>query len=51
MRNQFTEYKTLLYKFSIQEQIDEINMIKKLTNKKQIANTRDRIYDRINEKT
>ena len=52
MRNQFTEYKTLLYTFSLQEQIDEINdMIKKLTNKKQIANTRDRIYDRINEKT
>ena len=46
MRNQFTEYKTLLYTFSLQEQLDEINdMIKKLTNKKQIATIRDRRYD------
>ena len=51
MRNQFTEYKTLLYKFSIQKQIDEINMIKKLTNKKQIGNIRDRRYDRMNKRT
>ena len=51
MRNQFTEYKTLLYTFSLQEQIDELNMIKKHTNKKQIANIRDRRYDRMNEKT
>ena len=29
MRNQFTEYKTLLHTFSLEEQIDEINdMIK-----------------------
>ena len=51
MSNQFTEYKTLLYTFSLQEQIDEINMVKKLTNKKQIANIRDRRYDRMNERT
>ena len=50
MRNQFTQYKALLYTFSLQEQIDEINdMIKKLVNKKQIANIRDRRYDRIKE--
>ena len=51
MHNQFTEYKTLLYTFSLQEQIDELNMIKKLTNKKQIANIRDRRYDRMNKRT
>ena len=35
MRNQFTEYKTLLQTYSFQEQIDDINdMIKKLVNKK-----------------
>ena len=52
MRNQFTEYKTLLCTFSLQEQIDEINdMIKKFTNKKQIANIRDRRYDRMNKRT
>ena len=52
MRNQFTQYKALLYTFSLQEQIDEINdMIKKLTNKKQIANIRDRRYDRMNKRT
>ena len=50
MRNQFTEYKTLLQTFSLQEQIDEINvMIKKLVNKKHIANAKDRRYDRIKE--
>ena len=50
MRNQFTQYKALLYIFSLQEQIDEINdMIKKLVNKKHIANMRDRRYDRIKE--
>ena len=50
MRHQFTEYKTLLYIFSLQEQLDEINdMIKKLTNKNQIATIRDRRYDRIKE--
>ena len=42
MYNQFTEYKKLLQTFSFQEQIDEINdIIKKLTNKKQIANIKD----------
>ena len=46
--NQFTEYKTLLQTFLLQEQIDEINdMIKKLVNKKHIANIKDRKYDRI----
>ena len=50
MRNQFTEYKTLLETFSVQEQIDEINdMIKSLANKKHIANIRDRRYYRIKE--
>ena len=50
MRNQFTEYKTLLETFSLQEQIDEINdMIKSLANKKHIANIRDRRYYRIKE--
>ena len=43
MRNQFTQYKTLLQTFSLQEQIDEINdMIKSLVNKKHIANINDR---------
>ena len=50
MRNQFTEYKTLLQTFSPEEQIDEINdMIKSLVNKKHIANIKDRRYDRIKE--
>ena len=50
MRNQFTEYKTLLKTFPLQEQIDEINvMIKKLVNKKHIADINDRRYDRIKE--
>ena len=50
MRNQFTEYKTLLETFSLQEQIDEINdMIKSLANKKHIANIRDRRSYRIKE--
>ena len=50
MRNQFTEYKTLLCTFSLQEQIDDINVkIKKLVNKKHIANINDRRYDRIKE--
>ena len=50
MRNQFTEYKTLLCTFSLQEQIDEINgMIKKLVHEKNIANIKDRGYDRIKE--
>ena len=34
MRNQFTEYKTLLQTFPLEEQVDEINdMIKSLVNK------------------
>ena len=50
MRNQFTEYKTLLQTFPLHEQIDEINvMIKELVNKKHIANINDRRYDRIKE--
>ena len=50
MRNQFTQYKALLYTFSLQGQIDEINdMIKKLVNKKHIANIREIRYDRIKE--
>ena len=50
MRNQFTEYKTLLQTYSLHEQIDEINdMIKKLVNKKHIANIKDRRYDRMKE--
>ena len=50
MRNQFTDYKTLLQTFPLHEQIDEINvMIKKLVNKKHIANINDRRYDRIKE--
>ena len=50
MYNQFTEYKKLLQTFSFQEQIDEINdIIKKLTNKKQIANIKDNRYKRIEE--
>ena len=49
-RNQFTEYKTLLQTFSLEEQIDEINdMIKSLPNKKDVANIKDRRYDRIKE--
>ena len=50
MRNQFTEYKTLLQTFSLEEQIDEINdMIKLLPNKKHVVNIKDRRYDRIKE--
>ena len=50
MRNQFAEYKTLLQIFSLQEQIDEINvMIRKLVNKKHTTNINDRRYDRIKE--
>ena len=50
MRNQFTEYKTLLQTFLLQEQIDEISdMIKKLVNQKHIANIKDRRYDRKKE--
>ena len=50
MRNQFTEHKTILQTFPLHEQIDEINvMIKKLVNKKHIANINDRRYDRIKE--
>ena len=50
MRNQFTEYKTLLQTFLLQEEIDEISdMIKKLVNKKHIANIKDRRYDRKKE--
>ena len=50
MRNQFTEYKTLLQILSLEEQVDEINnIIKSLVNKKHIANIKDRRYDRIKE--
>ena len=50
IRNQFTEYKTFVQTFSLEEQIDEINdMIKSLPNKKHIANIKDRRYDRIKE--
>ena len=50
MRNQFTEYKTLLQTYSFQEQIDDINdMIKKLVNKKHIANIKDSRYNRIKQ--
>ena len=50
MRNQFTEYKTLLQTYSFKEQIDDINdMIKKLVNKKHIANIKDSRYNRIKE--
>ena len=50
MHNQFTEYKTLLQTFSQEHQIVEINdMIKSLINKKDIANIKDRRYDRIKE--
>ena len=50
MRNHFTEYKTLLQTYSFQEQIDDINdMIKKLVNKKHIANIKDSRYNRIKE--
>ena len=51
MNNQFTEYKTLLQTFSLQEQIDEINMIKKLDNKKHIENKKDWRYDKKNKRT
>ena len=50
MRNQLTEYKTLLQTFSPEEQIVEINdLIKSLVNKKHIVNINDRRYDRIKE--
>ena len=50
MRNQLTEYKTLLQTFSPEEQIVEINdMIKSLVNKEHIVNINDRRYDRIKE--
>ena len=51
MRSQFTEYKTLLQPFSLEEQVDEINdMIKSLVNKRHVANIKDRRYDRIKER-
>ena len=50
MRNQFTEYKTLLQTFSPKEQIVEINnRINLLFNKKHIGNIKDRRCDRIKE--
>ena len=50
MRNQFTEDKTLLQTFSLQEQIDGINfMIKKLVNERHIAKINDRRCDIIKE--
>ena len=50
MRNQFTEYKTLLQILPLEEQLDEINnMLESLVNKKHIANIKDRRYDRIKE--
>ena len=50
MRNQFTEYKTLLQAFPLEEQIDEINdMIRSLANKKHKAYMVDKRYDRIKE--
>ena len=52
MRNQFSEYKTLLQFFSPKEQLNQSNdMIKSLVNKKHIANIKDRRYDRIKELT
>ena len=43
MRNQFSEYKTLLRFFSPKEQLNQSNdMIKSLVNKKHIANIKDR---------
>ena len=51
MRSQFTEYKTLLQPFSLEEQVDEINdIIKPLVNKRHVANIKDRRYDRIKER-
>ena len=51
IRSQFTEYKTLLQPFSLEEQVDEINdMIKSLVNKRHVANIKDRRYDRIKER-
>ena len=51
MRSQFTEYKTLLQPFSLEEQVDEINdIIKSLVNKRHVANIKDRSYDRIKER-
>ena len=47
MCNQFTEFKTLLQAFSLEEEIDEINdMIRSLSNKKLIPSIKDRRYDR-----
>ena len=47
MCTQFTEFKTLLQAFSLEEEIDEINdMIRSLSNKKLIASIKDRRYDR-----
>ena len=46
MCNQFTEYKPWLQTFSLQEQIDRIYA---MTNKKHIANIKDRRYDRAKE--
>ena len=48
MYNQFTEYKKLLQTFSFQEQIVD-DIIKNLTNIKQIANIKDNRYERIEE--
>ena len=43
MRNQFTEYKTLLQILSLEEQVDEINnMIKSIVNKKLNSQTYER---------
>ena len=51
MHSQFTEYKTLLQPFSLEEQVDEINdIIKSLVNKRHVANIKDRRYDRIKER-
>ena len=50
MRNQFSEYKTLLRFFSPKEQLNQSNdMIKSLVNKKHMANIKDRRYDRIKQ--
>ena len=50
MRNQFTDYKTLLSTFSYHEQINEINQkIYELVNKKQHANKIDDHYEQMKE--
>ena len=47
MRNQFSEYKTLLQFFLPKEQLNQINdMIKSLVNKKHMVNIKDRRYDK-----